>query len=359
VAGSRPVKRPVRGREVAPGLPPTLADIGVVTGVSASTVSRVLNGAPSTVPIAPATRKRVLEAARQLGYRPNPHARSLRGAPTMLLGAIVRDFSDPFFGGAIEILAAEARGHGYNIVLGHALGQTDEGVALPSVLETRQTDGILLMGDMQDQPTLLADLRSSSVPVVAMWQGSSPIEFPTTDVDEKAGIVVGLDYLASLGHARIAFVSARLPGANTHREDAYGEFMRARFGGVADGYLRRVDNTLAGGEAAVAALLGGPDPPTGIAASTDLAAVGVLHGAHRAGYLVPRDLSVVGFDDIPVAAYTVPALTTLRMPVSEMVSEAVGLVVALARDSSASRAPRVQLFKPSLILRDSTAAPSA
>ena len=215
---------------------PTMRDIARVAGVSQSTVSRVLNDAPTRVPIAAETRERVMVAARELGYRPNPHARSLRGASTMLIGAVVRDFSDPFFATVIEALAVEAMARGYNIVLGHAHGRVDEGIALTSVLETRHTDAIVMLGDMQDQPRLLDDLRHSAVPVVATWQGTSPLEFPTVDVDERAGIIAGLEHLIELGHERIAFVSGRLPGDNWQREDAFTEFMsdaiRRRSGGL-------------------------------------------------------------------------------------------------------------------------------
>ena len=231
----------------------TMRDIARAAGVSQSTVSRVLNDAPTQVPIAAETRERVMAAARELGYRPNPHARSLRGASTMLIGAVVRDFSDPFFAGVIEALAVEAMARGYNVVLGHAHGRVDEGIALTSVLETRHTDAIVMLGDMQDQPRLLDDLRNSSVPVVATWQGTSPLEFPTVDVDERAGIIAGLEHLIELGHERIAFVSGRLPGDNWQRQDAFTEFMTARFGGVPDGYVQVVDNSLAGGEAALRA----------------------------------------------------------------------------------------------------------
>ena len=172
----------------------------------------------------------------------------------MLIGAVVRDFSDPFYAGAIEALAVEAMGHGYNVVLGHAQGRLDEGIALTTVLETRHTDAIVLLGDMQDQPRLLDDLRRSTVPVVAMWQGSSPLEFPTAEPDDRAGIRAGLEHVVGLGHARIAFVSAHLQGDFRQREDAYVEFMTERFGGVPDGYLQRVENTLAGGEEALRAL---------------------------------------------------------------------------------------------------------
>jgi DNA-binding LacI/PurR family transcriptional regulator len=335
-----------------------MRDIAAVAGVSQSTVSRVLNDAPTRVPIAAATRERVNLAARKLGYRPNPLARGLRGASTMLIGAVVRDFSDPFFATVIEALAVEAMARGYNLVLGHAHGHVDEGLALTAVLETRHCDAIVMLGDMQDQPRLLDDLRNGTVPVVALWQGTSPLEFPTIDVDDRAGIVAGLQHLIDIGHRRIGFISARLPGENWQRQDAFVEFMQERFGSVPDGYVQVVPNTLAGGEDALRALLALPEPPTAVATSTDLAAVGVLHAAYSDGRSVPHELSVVGFDDLLLAAHTVPALTTLRMPIAEIVGEGVELAIELGRDSSASREPRRRIFKPTLIIRESTAPPA-
>jgi DNA-binding LacI/PurR family transcriptional regulator len=335
----------------------TMRDIAAAAGVSASTVSRVLNDAPSRVPITPETRERVQEIARKLGYRPNPLARALRGAPTMLIGAVVRDFSDPFFGGALEALSVEAMNHGYNIVLGHIQGRLQEGLALTVVLESRHCDAIIMLGDMQDQPRLLADLHDAQAPVVAVWQGTSPLEFPTVDIDDRAGIVIGLEHLIALGHRRIGFVSAALPGANPKREQAFVEVMTSRFGSLPEGYVQRGANTLAGGEAGLEALLRLPEPPTAIACSTDLSAVGVLHGAHSLGIAVPAELSVVGFDDLMFAPYLVPALTTLRMPTTEIVAEAVRTAIELARDGAASRAPRITVFEPTLVVRESTAPP--
>jgi DNA-binding LacI/PurR family transcriptional regulator len=248
--------------------------------------------------------------------------------------------------------------HGYNVVLGHAHGGLDEVVSLTSVLETRHTDAIVLLGDMQAQPRLLADLRSSSVPVVGLWQGTSPLEFPTADTDDRAGIQAGLEHLESLGHRRIAFLSVDLPVEYRVREDAYVDFMGDRFGAVPSGYLERCPNTLAGGDAALRRLLALPEPPTAVATSTDLAAVGALHAAHSLGATVPDRLSVVGYDDILIASHTVPALTTLRMPIAEIVAHAVALAVALAREPDAPRGPSLEVFKPTLIVRESTAAPA-
>jgi DNA-binding LacI/PurR family transcriptional regulator len=233
----------------------------------------------------------------------------------------------------------------------------NEGLALTAVLETRHCDAIVMLGDMQDQPRLLDDLRNSNVPVVALWQGTSPLEFPTVDVDERAGILAGVEHLFGLGHERIGFVSGRLPGDNWQRQDAFVEFMTDRFGGVPAGYVQEAPNSLAGGEAALQALLELPEPPTAVMTSTDLVAVGVLHAAYNLGRTIPNELSVVGFDDLLLAAHTVPALTTLRMPIAEIVGRGVELGIALARDLSASREPRRTVFEPSLIVRQSTAPP--
>jgi DNA-binding LacI/PurR family transcriptional regulator len=332
----------------------TMRDIAKEAGVAQSTVSRVLNNVPTQIAVAAETRERVLAAAHRLGYRPNPLARGLRGSATMLIGAVVRDFSDPFYAGVIEALAVEAMKHGYNVVLGHAQGVP--GRPLGTVLETRHTDAVIILGDMQPQPQVLADLRVAPVPVVALWPGTSPLEFPTADADDRAGILAGLEHLAALGHRRIAFVGAELPGGFSRREDAYVEFMRGR-GGVPAGYLERCANTLAGGDAALGRLIRLPEPPTAVATSTDVVAMGLLHAAHSLDRAVPERLSVVGFDDIFMSAHTVPALTTLRMPIAAIVGHAVERAIALARDPELPREPRLEIFEPTLIVRDSTAPP--
>jgi len=334
-----------------------MRDIAAAASVSQSTVSRVLNDVPTRVPVAPETRERIVQTARRLGYRPNPLARGLRGASTNLIGAVVRDFSDPFFAGAVEALVVESMAHGYNVVLGHVYDRVDSVLSLTAVLEIRHTDAIVLLGDMQEHPQLMADLRSTFVPVVALWPGTSPLEFPSADTDDRAGIHAGLSHLVELGHKRIGFVNAELPGAFRVREDAYLDFMRERFGRRA-ALVERCPNTMAGGDAALRRLMDRRDPPTAVATSTDLVAVGVLHAAHSLGATVPDRLSVVGFDDILIAAHTVPALTTLRMPITAIVGHAVNRAVALARDPEAGREPSLEVFAPSLIVRDSTAPPA-
>ncbi len=332
-------------------------DIAVAAGVAQSTVSRVLNDAPLTIPVAPETRARVLETARRFGYRPNPLARALRGARTMLLGAVVRDITDPFFAVAIEALAGEARARRYNVVLGHAHGQADEAIELTHVLEAGHCDAIVLVGDMTDQPRLIKDLQSSRVPVVALWQGSRVRGIPAVNVDNRCGVRLALDHLTTLGHRRIAFVGGRPLGDIEERRAAFVEYLADAGMDLPDEYVQHTVNTPAGGSMSLRSLRDLPAPPTAVVAATDVLAVGVLNAAFQTGVRVPDDLSVTGFDDIPFAAYTVPPLTTLRMPITDMIAEAVRLAIEEDGTPAGERGRLVRVLAPTLVERDSTARP--
>jgi DNA-binding LacI/PurR family transcriptional regulator len=339
-AGGRALRRPV-----------TMRDIARATNLSQSTVSRVLNRTTTVVPIAEETRERVFATAKALGYRPNPLARGLRGASTMLLGVIVREITDPFFAGAIEAVTTAAGARGYNVVLGHAHARAEEAITLWGVLEARHCDAILLLGDMRDQPRLLQDLRTEHVPVVALWHGAQTADVPCVAVDNHAGIRAVLDHLTELGHRRIAFVGPRRLGDIEEREAAFVQYFTGIDEPVRAGYLEHVVNDPSGAIDALARLLKVPQPPTAIVAATDVLAIGLLHAAHSHGLRVPEQLSITGFDDIAMAAYTVPALTTMRMPMSEMVDQA----LRLALDAPEAGHPQpIPALQPSLVVRDST-----
>ena len=335
--------------------PATMKDIAKAAGVAQSTVSRILNDTPLLVPISAETRERVLLAAAELAYRPNPHARGLRGSPTMLLGAIVRDITDPFFAGAIDALSLEARHRGYSVVLGHARERADEALALAAVLEARQCDAIVIVGDMRNQPRLIGDLESVHVPVVAVWHGSRHDGFLTVNVDNRRGTEAALDHLIGLGHRRVAFVGDPVLGDIQERQAAYEDYVAQGRLEACEGYIQHTRNSPSGGVAAFEALLNLPEPPTAVAAATDVLAIGMLHAAFERGFNVPADFSIVGFDDIPFAATTVPALTTVRMPVEEMIRGAVEMVVDKTLRDAAGSPNGVRVFQPSLVVRRSTA----
>lgn len=332
-----------RGRSV------TMQDIARAVGVSQSTVSRVLSGTESSVPIAADTRERVVAEANRLGFHPNPLARALRGAPTMLLGLIVREITDPFFSVAVEEISEAARLRGYNVVLGTAHSRAEEAIALRSVLEARQCDAIVVIGDMQKQPRMLEDLANAHVPVVAMFQGSDLPAVPVINADNHAGICTALEHLYSWGHSKIALVAGQPFAAVQERRSAYSEWMEQHGLAVPAPYVQLRPNNPAGGEAALQTLLEAPEPPSAVICTTDLLAIGVLHAAAARGVVVPTDLSVMGFDDLPISAYLVPALTTLHIPIHEMAVHAVEIAVG-----DAGREPVTEVYQPSLVVRSST-----
>jgi DNA-binding LacI/PurR family transcriptional regulator len=349
----------VRG-SVAPARPariPTMQDIADAAGVSQSTVSRVLTGAPNAIPINPATRERILEVARQMRYRPNPLARGLRGARTMLLGVIVREITDPFFAGAVDAISTEANRRGYNVVLGDAHGHTDEAIALRAVLETRHCDAILLLGDTSDQPRLMEDLRDTNVPVVGLWQGTAPMPgISVVGVDNKFGLDGLMDHLLGLGHRKIAFVGGafvegRLIGDIGERRAAFLERATAEGLETPAGFIRDARNTLSGGAGALRELMALPERPTAVIASTDVLAIGALHAASHMGLRIPGEISIVGFDDLPMAEYTTPALTTVCMPIAEMAAVGVKAAIDEGQDREAAT---LQILMPTVVVRESS-----
>ena len=337
----------------------TMRDIAKEAGVAQSTVSRVLSGAPPAVRISDDTRERVLEVARRLGFRPNPLARGLRGARTMLLGVIVGDITDPFFPGIVSSVSAAARNRGYNVVLGHAQGRAREAVALRAVLETRHCDAIILLGDLSDQVRVLKELGEARVPAVSLARGSRREDGMTTvDVDDEFGIRSVMDHLVGLGHERIAYIGPRPYGDFPARRAAYLEHMRAHGLRVHRGFDVQTANNAGGGASSFESLLGLSPRPTAVVAATDLIAIGALNAAYRARVDVPRDISVTGFDDLEIAEFTVPPLTTVRMPSAAMATAAVAAAISLVGTIPGEHVPSRHVFQPELIVRDSTAAAS-
>ena len=336
-----------------------MKDVAAAAGVAQSTVSRILNDAPVRISVTATTRERIHAIANELGYRPHPIARALRGAPTMQLGAVVRDITDPFFAGAVEALTIEAKKRGYSVVLGHAAAKADEALALTAVLETRHCDAIVLVGDFRGERRLVEDLRDAQIRVVGLWHGSerSARPFPTVIVDASAGIRAALKHLTALGHRRIAFVGHASRYVIRDRQLAYQEYLASAGVAIPEGYIRHVPNTIGGGELALSALLRLAQPPTAILAATDLLAMDLIHAAFARGIPVPERLSIVGFDDMPFASATNPSLTTVKMPIAEIVAAGVELAVGESDwpANGAAHPPRV-VFQPKLVVRRSTAA---
>ncbi len=336
----------------------TMKHIGEMVGVSQSTVSRVLSGAPSVVPVAHETRERILSVVAELGFTPNPLARALRSSRTALLGLIVRDIGDPFFAWAIAAITEEARHAGYNVVLGHVHSSAHEAAALQEVLEMGHCDGAILLGDLRDQTRLWSSLTHRQMPLVGLWQGARAPQIPVVNVDNRRGVELALDHLFDLGHRRIGFLQGGRTGDGVERREAYLASMHDRGVRPPDAYVLITSNAFADTARAVRALFDLAEPPTAVVCSTDVAAIGALKGVSAEGLRVPADLSIVGFDDIPLAEFANPSLTTVRQPIKRIARLAVKQVVGLIGSRGLSSG-RQNVVEPSLVVRDSSAAPSA
>lgn len=326
----------------------TVADVAARAAVSVPTVSKVLNNRPD---IADATRRRVEEAIEATGYRRRAPAR--RSARAGLVDVVVPQINSPW---ALEVLAgAEQAAHqaGVNLVLNAVHGES-LGEQWVSALERRRSDGVVIVvSDIP--PETVERLIESHVPVVLLDRtGNSDPRLGSVGATNWAGALSATQHLLDQGHRRIGVISGhpRL-ACSAERIDGYLAALRRADIPVDEDLIRHGDFFPEGGRAGARALLSLPEPPSAIFAGSDLQAVGVYEAARERGLTVPDDLSVVGFDDLSLAQYVSPRLTTVRQPHAEMAAEAVRMVLALARSDSPAAPVRRELAT-SLVVRDST-----
>jgi DNA-binding LacI/PurR family transcriptional regulator len=182
---------------------------------------------------------------------------------------------------------------------------------------------------------------------------------PSVCIDNHRGTFAALEYLVEMGHRRIAFVDGSRLGDLRERREAYSEFMEQRVGTLPEGYIQTAKNSYQGGYEATARLLSLSPPPTAVLAADDTMAIGTLKAAWDMEYVVPDRLSVIGFDDIELAAYLQPALTTVRQPLGEISKRAFELLMGMIREESVTSTLPHILIEPELMIRDSCAPPSS
>ncbi len=313
----------------------TIREVAARAGVSVSTVSRVLSGAESPIPIGEETRQRVLQAAKDLSYRPHPGARLMRSKTSPTLGLVLRGAEEPFLAQLARHIRIAARASSYETALAYVEADSDPALRISDLMMAlRYCDGLLLAGDLPADEEDIRRLRRMgwNIPVVLVCGGVPLLgESASIAADNHAGAWMALDYLASLGHREIAFLGGGCGGALQERQNAYAEFMQQRFGPPRPRDIQPASNSLEGGRQGMAALLALPQPPTAVFASSDQVAIGALQAAFECEVRVPQDVSLIGFDDIPNAAYTPPGLTTIRQPVDALGQQAVELLEGLMR----------------------------
>ncbi len=325
---------------------PTILDVAALAGVSKSVVSRVINDSPL---VSPATRKAVLMAAAQIGYRPNAAARHLASNRTRILGAVVDDLHNPFFADMLDGIEDVAREHGYRVmVMAGGRNTRNEEDAVEAFLELR-VDGLVLAGPQIRPQTLKRARAATRVVVAAHRLRSNAGSSVATDDIRGAGLAV--EHLTGLGHSRIAYLrGAPSPPAR----DRLSGYQRAMKKAGLVPVILEADFTEDGGYAAAQEIARSGDIPTAICAPNDLAAIGAINALEDAGLSVPADVSVVGYDDTALAGLRHISLTTVHQPRRELGKQAAELLLAEGEGSSQ---PRQVLLPPHLVARTSTAAP--
>lgn len=329
----------------------TVKDVAVHAGVSVGTVSRVLNNNPQ---VSPEMHTRVSAAIAELGYTPNALAQSFRRQHSHTLGLVVPDITAPFFGELAKHIGGAARHSGYNVLLGDAEYSQETERTFVDALIDRRVDGLILVPTSAANP--VPDRVRPRVVVVDR-------ELPGLDLvasDHRRGAVRATEYLLELGHEVIAFIAGpqELPPLR-QRYEAYASTLGESFNSLGlemDRYVRTGPFDYEFGFEAAMSLLSETDPrPTAVVASSDQQAIGALRACADLEIDVPGQVSIIGFDDIPLASLVTPRLTTVRQPLEEISQVAVARLLERL-DVQPSRRRRV-LLPTELMVRASSAPP--
>ncbi|MFL5756382.1 MAG: LacI family DNA-binding transcriptional regulator [Chloroflexota bacterium] len=336
----------------------TLRDVARRAGVSISTASTVVNGRDTALPIRDATRERILLAATELGYRPNLLARALRGSRSSLVGVIARDIGDPFHIQVLRGIDEVAKRREYRLFLGHVDYRPEVAAIYGSMFEQSHADGLIILGDLAGGDTPLDVIADHNRYVVGVTDRVARRRVPGVYADNVRGTRLALDHLWDLGHRRIVCISDARTADGRLRADEYRRYMSER--GMGD--LVRVHHA-AQPDPEPSYRLGRelfdridrPTRPTAVYAASDTIAIGLLRAAFQAGVPVPEGVSIVGFDDIDAAAYTVPPLTTVTQLGTEMGRIAARLLLDMVETERSPSEVADVVVEPSLVVRQSTA----
>lgn len=331
---------------------PTIYDVAERAGVSTASVSRVLNGKGQ---IAPATRLAIESAVRDLGYQPNRIARSLVTKSTQTIALLLPEITNPFYGGLVSGIEQRTLELGYTLLLCTTQGDPAREELYLDLLRSKQVDGVLVDG-LVLPPDRIARFVADGLPIVCLDRDVGSAAVPLVQVDNRLGARIAAEHLLRLGHTRIAHVAGD-PALriSADRVDGYREALRTAGLDPAPELVVTGGFTESGGYEAARALFAAAPHPTAVFAANDLSAVGVIEGIVERGLGVPDDVSVVGFDDVRLAAYTTPPLTTIHQPAREIGEEATSILLDLTKGRKVRRLRH--LLAPELVVRRSTAPP--
>lgn len=337
---------------------PTIKDVAREAGVSIATVSYVLNKKDTFV--SKETRRQVLETIERIGYTPNVTARNLKSSRTRLIGYAWHEVPYNQVNSVLDrftyYLAQAAEAAGYH-VLTFTHPTANPLPVYDDLIRTQRVDAFVLAGTVRDDGRIRF-LRDAEFPFVSFGRSNPDWNFPWVDTDGRQGVREATDYLISLGHRRIgmaAWPEESISGS--FRVQGYLDALAAAGISFRPEYLVRGEHSEQAGRDALAywSTLPLDEQPTAIVAITDLVAIGIMNEAERRGLVIGHDLSVIGYDDVPMSQYLRPALTTVQQPILEIGQALVNLLENVLRQNPTPDGHI--LIPPRLIIRDSCGAP--
>jgi DNA-binding LacI/PurR family transcriptional regulator len=332
----------------------SIRDVARRAGVSIATVSRAVNRIPT---VDPALAERVWKAIEEVGYLPNTQARALVSGRSRMLGLIVSEITNPFFPELVQEFENLAVAQGYEVLIGSTNYRQDRTESLIRRMLQRNVDGVAVM-TFGIEEGVVQKLVEREFPLVFVDAGPDLPNIRVLKVNYGEGIRQAVQHLAALGHRSIAFISGplRLRSA-VARRDAFLKSM-AELGLTVPGeHISEGDHTMEGGMAAMERLIVLEALPTAVLCSNDMTAIGVLHALYRTTHNVPEDVSVVGFDDIHLAQFMLPPLTTVQMSCKDLAAAAVEALRAGIEQDHPKAAKKEWPISTRLVVRQSSAFP--
>jgi DNA-binding LacI/PurR family transcriptional regulator len=328
----------------------TIRDVARKANVSAATVSRVMN-TPSLVRVP--TRSRVLKAMKDTHYVYNALAGGLSARKTAILGVIIPTITNPVFALVTKGIQDYSRQHGYSIILGNTDYDEENEMRLIHLMQEKRADGLILNGPWRGAP-IVPLMKKTRLPFVITWQAPEDrgVNFVAFDKFQSAYRIV--EYLAGLGHRRIGMIAGKFSISERAlmRWKGYRKCLTDHHISFDPQLVWEEGDSLSDGKEAMSRLLELPSPPTAVFCGNDILAIGAIVCAKEQGLQVPRDLSVVGFDDLEFSAYYDPPLTTMAVPAYEMGQLAAKILIANIRGETS--APQQYTLETKLMIRGST-----
>ncbi len=327
-----------------------IKEVAKLAGVSTATVSHVIN---KTRFVSDATQRKVLDTIETAGYTPNIHARNLASGQTRTLGLIISDITNPFFPDLVKAIQEKALELGYDVIVLNTSYQPERDVPYVQRLLELQVRGVMIMTTEMDV-SVIQRLSSRRIAVVFLDIGKVGPHTSNIRVNYERGVHQAVEHLLDLGHRQIAFISGpvHFKSAQIRRQAFLRTMKKYRASLHTEPVICEGDFKLESGQQAVKELLALKNRPTAIIAANDLMAMGAMRELARAGLRVPKDISVVGCDDIWLAKLTDPQLTTIMIPRAEIGAAAVEAV--LQTHSGDGRSGREIRIPTQLLVREST-----